>query len=212
MKTPFTYLIGWPEHDLFYYGVKYSKGCKPSDLWTKYFTSSKYVAEIRVRLGEPSIIEVRKVFEDEKTARAWETRVLTRIDAQHHPKFLNKTNLPAFPSEKTPEQIAKIALANTGKTHSPETRAKLSAAKTGIKTGPKSEETRRRMSIGMTGVKKPEGFGAAVSARLTGRVQSEEERMKRIASLTGKKKSPEHIAAVIAAKKRNREARLAAQA
>jgi hypothetical protein len=157
MTTPFTYLIGWPEHDLFYYGVKYSKGCEPSDLWTRYFTSSKHVLKARQNIGEPSIVEVRQVFEDASTARGWETRVLQRLDARNNPKFLNKTNVPAPGAY---------------------------------------EFTREHRDF--------------ISKRLTGRVQSSEERTKRIASLTGKKKTPEHIAAVVAAKAARRAERVAA--
>jgi hypothetical protein len=207
MTTPFTYLVGWPDHGLFYYGVRYRKGCEPSDLWTKYFTSSKYVAETRRTLGEPTLIEVRRTFGSEQEARSWETRVLIKIDAQHHPKFLNRSNLPAYPSEKTPEHIENIAAKLRGQKRTPEQRAKMGP--TG-KTWTLSEETKQKMSLAKKGVPKPDGFGAAVSARMKCRVQSEEERAKRIAALTGKKKSPEHIAAVVAAKKRKREERLAA--
>lgn len=207
MTTPFTYLIGWPDRNLFYYGVRYARGSQPSDLWTKYFTSSKVVQETRSSFGEPTVVEVRKVFEDEATARRWETRVLTRLDAKRHPKFLNKSNIPARPPEKTPEQIKKIAAKLRGQKRTPEQRAKMGP--TG-KTWTLSEETKKKMSLAKKGMPKPEGFGAAVSERLKGRVQSDGERSKRIASLTGKKKSPEHIAAVVAAKKRKREERLAA--
>lgn len=43
----YTYLIGWSEYDIWYYGVRYAKGCNPADLWVKYFTSSKFVREFR---------------------------------------------------------------------------------------------------------------------------------------------------------------------
>lgn len=198
MNKPYTYLIGWPELNLFYYGVRYAKGCDPSDLWVKYFTSSEKVKETLKIHGDPSLVEIRKVFEDEKTARAWETRVLTRIDAQHHPKFLNRTNVQGFPPEKTAQHIENVASKLRGQKRTPEQRAKM---------GPKgqtwklSEETKARQSLAKKGVKKPEGFGKAVSLRMTGRAQSEEERMKRKISLSGKPKSPEHIRAVVEAKR-----------
>ena len=65
MKTtiPFTYLIGWTSHNLWYYGVRFAKGCNPRDLWTTYFTSSEKVKQTRQELGEPDVIEVRKIFQ-----------------------------------------------------------------------------------------------------------------------------------------------------
>ena len=66
------------------------------------------------------------------------------------------------------------------------------------------------MSEATKGIPKPAGFGAAVSARMKGRVQSADEREKRKATLTGKKKSPEHVAAVVAAKKKKHEDKKAA--
>lgn len=206
---PYTYLIGWPEHNLYYYGVRYAMNCHPGDLWKTYFTSSKYVAETRKALGEPSLVSVRKTFSDGKIAAKWETRVLTRINAAKHEKFLNRTNIPAAPQEKTPEQIDKIAAKLKGQKRTPEQRQNIANGRlNGKSTLPKSDETKRRMSKGMKGKAKPEGFGALVSARMKGRVQSEEERMKRKQTLTGKKKSPEHIAAIVAAKKKNRELKL----
>lgn len=211
MHKPYTYLIGWPEHDLFYYGVRYRKGCDPSDLWTKYFTSSKYVAEARLNLGEPTVVQIRKVFGDEVAARSWETRVLTKIDAKRDPRFLNRTNIQGPPPEKSPEHIEKIAVKLRGQKRTPEQRANISRmnGNTG-KTWKLSEETKKKMSLSKTGIKKPEGFGQAVSDRMKGRVQSEEERSKRKSSLTGKPKSPEHIRAVVEAKRAKFLARQAA--
>ena len=44
---PYTYLIGWKEKNLWYYGVRYSKDCDTNDLWESYYTSSKYVQKAR---------------------------------------------------------------------------------------------------------------------------------------------------------------------
>jgi hypothetical protein len=56
--TPFIYAIGWTQHDRWYWGIRYAAGCSPSDLWTTYFTSSKYVRAFRDEYGEPDHIEV----------------------------------------------------------------------------------------------------------------------------------------------------------
>lgn len=87
---PFTYLIRWSKHDINYYGVRYARGCKPEDLWTRYFTSSDRIQECRELYGEPDIIEVRKTFKHHDIARAWEHRVLTRINAVQKPNWLNE--------------------------------------------------------------------------------------------------------------------------
>jgi len=86
---PYTYLIGWTNHNKWYYGVRYSKKCNPSDLWIKYFTSSKKVKEFRELHGEPDIIQIRKTFLDDKSAKLWEDKVLRRMKVHIDEKFIN---------------------------------------------------------------------------------------------------------------------------
>jgi hypothetical protein len=90
-STPFTYLIGWSLQNLWYYGVRYAAKCHPNDLWTKYFTSSSYVAEARQRYGEPDIIQIRKIFTSSKDAINWEIGVLRRMKLHERNNFLNKS-------------------------------------------------------------------------------------------------------------------------
>ena len=87
---PFTYLIGWSHHNIWYYGVRYGKNCDPSDLWVSYFTSSKYVQEFRSKNGDPDIIQIRKVFNDPKLAIKREDRVIRRLRLFENKNFLNK--------------------------------------------------------------------------------------------------------------------------
>ncbi len=90
---PFTYLIGWSQHNKFYYGRKTAKNCHPSDLWKSYFTSSKQVKEFRLKFGDPDIIQIRKIFPNNpKACSIWENKVLKRMDVQHDLRFLNKRN------------------------------------------------------------------------------------------------------------------------
>jgi hypothetical protein len=91
-NLPYTYLIGWSNLNIWYYGRRTAKNCHPSELWKKYFTSSKEVAKFRKDHGEPDIIQVRKTFTDPKKCSLWECRLLKKIDAQHDPRFLNKRN------------------------------------------------------------------------------------------------------------------------
>jgi hypothetical protein len=87
---PYTYLIGWSSHNKWYYGVRYAKNCHPSDLWTTYFTSSKYVKEFRKAYGEPDIIQIRKIFYSIEKSRLWENKVLTKLKVEIDNKWLNK--------------------------------------------------------------------------------------------------------------------------
>jgi hypothetical protein len=91
-RTPYTYLIGWSKLDKYYYGVRYAKGCHPSDLWVKYFTSSKHVKSFRKKHDEPDVIRVRKTFSCSKTAVFYEQKVLSRLDVESSKKWLNAKN------------------------------------------------------------------------------------------------------------------------
>lgn len=87
---PYTYLIGWSVHNLWYYGVRFAKNCHPGDLWVSYFTSSKYVAALREQHGEPDVVQVRKLFSSAQAAVLWEERVLRRTKAMADPKWINR--------------------------------------------------------------------------------------------------------------------------
>jgi len=92
---PYTYLIGWSLHNVWYYGRRTRKGCNPKELWIKYFTSSGKVHEFRQKYGEPDIITIRKIFcGPNKTNRCCkhEAVVLRRMNAVYEDKWLNKGN------------------------------------------------------------------------------------------------------------------------
>lgn len=90
--TPYTYLIGWSNHEKYYYGVRFKKNCHPIDLWTTYFTSSKYIKEFRNLYGEPDIIQIRHIFTNSEKARKWESKVLKRMNVVKDDRFINKTD------------------------------------------------------------------------------------------------------------------------
>jgi hypothetical protein len=94
---PYTYLIGWPDQNLWYYGVRYAAGCHPSDLWNPYTTSSNYVAAAIGKYGIPLIRIVRKTFRDSNSARLWENKVLKRMKVVINEKWLNKTDNKSIP-------------------------------------------------------------------------------------------------------------------
>jgi hypothetical protein len=92
MNIPYTYLIGWKKHNIWYYGVRYSKNCNPSDLWVTYFTSSNHVKKFRQQHGEPDIIQIRKTFVDIIRAKDWEEKVIKKMNCVISEKWLNRGN------------------------------------------------------------------------------------------------------------------------
>lgn len=89
-NTPYTYLIGWSIINKYYYGVRFKNNCHPSEFWSKYFTSSKYVLALKKELGDPDIIQIRKTFNSVSKAIKWEKKVLSRLKIFHSEKWLNK--------------------------------------------------------------------------------------------------------------------------
>ena len=90
---PYTYLIGWSKHNIWYYGRRTAKNCHPNDLWKTYFTSSKEVNTFFKENGNPDIIQIRKTFPNNPDAcKLWESKVLEKLDVQHDSRFLNKKN------------------------------------------------------------------------------------------------------------------------
>lgn len=87
MSKPYTYIIGWSNLDLKYYGVRYAN-IKPAkeDLWNDYFTSSKRVAELRAQHGDPDIILVDCEFSTADNAIAFERQKLLELNVLHNDK------------------------------------------------------------------------------------------------------------------------------
>lgn len=149
---PYTYLIGWSNHNLWYYGVRYATtkclydtGCHPDELWKTYFTSSKTVDEIRNKLGEPNIIQVRRTFRDAASAQNWEVRVLQRMNVLTNDKWLNAGIAGAF--IMTEEIRNKISVANR-KPKPPCHGPNVSAARKGIIFSDAHKENLRKAGLG----------------------------------------------------------------
>lgn len=161
-NTPYTYLIGWKSLNKWYYGVRYSSNCNPSDLWKTYFTSSNIVKKFVEIHGDPDVVQIRKIFDSSEKARIWESKVLTRINAMHNEIFLNKTNNISigpltleengmYGKTHTDEARSKMSKRMKGhnnpmfgKNHSTKTIEKMKLAHTGRK---KSIETKRKVGI-----------------------------------------------------------------
>jgi len=91
-RTPYTYLVGWTHLNKWYYGRRTAKGCRPQELWVKYFTSSARVKSFRQQHGEPDVMEIRKIFNSVSKCKAWENKFLIKIDAKNNNLFLNESN------------------------------------------------------------------------------------------------------------------------
>ena len=101
-NTPYTYLIGWPNLNKWYYGVRYAKNCQPTDLWNPYKTSSKLVKKLITLHGEPSVVEIRKTFQSIAKAQQWEAKVLKRLHVINDTKWVNGHNTRAFDPTTVP--------------------------------------------------------------------------------------------------------------
>lgn len=89
---PFTYKLIFKPTGQYYYGVRFAKGCQPSDLWDKYFTSSKHVHKLIKEYGLNSFsFKVMKIFTNKTDAINHEHNVLTRVKANKNGKFINKS-------------------------------------------------------------------------------------------------------------------------
>ena len=86
----YTHLIGWSKLNLWYYGVRYKKGCRVEDLFTIYFTSSLYVKSVFKKHGKPDVIQIRKTFDSVRKSLLWEQTVQRRLKVNKDPKWLNK--------------------------------------------------------------------------------------------------------------------------
>lgn len=166
-RLAYTYLIGWSAHNKFYYGVRYARGCNPSDLWESYYTSSKNVHQFRKQYGDPDICSVRKTFVSTDKARTWETKVLKRLNVVANNKWLNQTDNKAISYESGLEGSRIAAAITKGKHQSKEHNEKKSRSLMGHKV---SEETRRKISETRKLRK--------ISSPMKGRTQSEESRAK----------------------------------
>lgn len=119
----YTYLIGWSKFNKFYYGVRFSKNCRPEDLWVSYFTSSKYVKSFAKQYGKPDIIQIRKTFENKNKARLWEEKVLRKMKVVEKDNWLNKSNNKSIDLKFSTHYGEKNGM--FGKKHSEESKIKM---------------------------------------------------------------------------------------
>jgi hypothetical protein len=127
---------------------------------------------MRLEYGNPSIIQVRKIFMTAAQARAWETRVLKKLKVVARQDFLNKNDSPAPPinnrlmSDLTKNKISKSdrgrAKSELHRQKIKEARAKQINTRAGV---PVSSETKKLLSAANTGKKYSDSTNAKKGAR-----------------------------------------------
>jgi hypothetical protein len=195
--VPYTYLIGWSNLDLWYYGVRTAKNCNPADLWVKYFTSSKVVKKLRSEHGEPNVLQIRKTFSDSKSALLWEEKVIRRLSLKSK-KWLNIGNGGKEFS------TAGLIPWNKGIPHNEETRKKISLKQAGTKRSVKHIES---MMKSVRGKPKTEEHKLNISKANKGKKRADPSKCASCGFL-GKKLSQESILKRTETRKRNREIKL----
>ena len=92
---PYTYRITSKTTGQHYYGVRYRKGCNPSDFWVDYFTSSKRVHALIEQYGKDDFTtQIRHTFPNGKDAIAWEAKVLSKLNVTNRDDWLNDAIFP----------------------------------------------------------------------------------------------------------------------
>lgn len=198
-STPYTYILEWTKQGKRYIGARWASGCHPNDLWSTYFTSSKYVAEFVAQYGAPDIILIDKIFDTAQEAMAREQGLQKQFDIKNNDAFLNKAIAGIF-NFNDPDIRKKMSAARLGTKQSPEWiawvtefhRTRKRSADTGrkISTSRKghrhSKATREKIRIAKLGRPSP----------LKGRPVSEERAAKLRTQTLGAKLSEEHKAKI----------------
>lgn len=194
-RIPFVYIVGWSEEGVYYIGSRTARGCKPSDIGTTYFTSSKVVRK-KWEESPPDIIRVLMTFATKEAAIEFEHTALLNLEAHRTPQLLNQcVSGRKFFLAHGHSAKAKAKMSASRQNVSDETRLKLSAARKGRSPWNKgatgqihSEETRAKMSAAHKGKPKLDSTKAKLSAAHKGRTISDETRAK--ISAAGKGREP----------------------
>lgn len=129
--TPFTYHLYHKPTGQQYYGARYKKDCSPDELWESYFSSSPIIHQLIEEYGKDSFVPtVRRVFESAEQAVAWESKFLSKIDAQHNKQWINRHNGKdnfIGPHNHSEQSKAAIRSKIKGIKRSEETKAKMRA-------------------------------------------------------------------------------------
>lgn len=124
---PFTYIVGWTTHNIYYVGVRYAKGCSPEDLGTTYFTSSKVIKPLWAK-EEPDFKCIYP-FETREEALAFEETLQREFNVLKSKQFANKAIRGKYfrsYGSHTEQTKKKIGDANRGKERTAEQKLNMS--------------------------------------------------------------------------------------
>jgi len=108
-REPFVYVIKHISSGKRYCGVKFSKGCSPSDMLTTYFTSSKIIKQM-ISDGEEFIIDIIIVCDSKDDAIELEEFILTEANAHLSDEWFNQ----AIGKAINPDTVKVTCLAKYG--------------------------------------------------------------------------------------------------
>ena len=185
----YTYLIGWRELDLWYYGSRSGNKVNPKeDLLLEYFTSSKGVKEQIMNTGLPDVVKVHKTFRSKKEAEEFEGRFLRKVSAKDSPRWLNRSNnsfpCVSFPrSDEWKDKLRTKALLRGSQPFTEEVRRKMSESHIGIPSPNKGATLTPEWKAKISESNKGKHTG---NRSRTGKPHSEETKRKMSASNKGK--------------------------
>lgn len=185
--TPFLYIVGWPDLHKFYIGVRFRKGCHPSDMWTRYFTSSKYVHALADQHGKPPYIDIIQTYENADEAKEAEFNILRDNGALKKEWFINLRAGNAI--RMTPEVREKVGQKSAERWRDPGYRARQIAKRVRVKSDEELEaerlisvEKRKLAREGRSAALKRQHADPEMKARRMSGWHSEESRKKNQAS------------------------------
>jgi predicted GIY-YIG superfamily endonuclease len=155
MTRPYTYRIFCKITEQFYYGVRFAKNCDPSDLFVKYFTSSKGVKKlIKIHGMDNFVIEIRKIFNNKEDAIRWERRV--NHWTMKWPNYLNKHSNGNF--ILTNEERKEIGIRSGNKCRDLKLGFHSMSLEEKILAGNKANETNRKNGTGIYSISKQDAI------------------------------------------------------
>lgn len=175
-RRPFVYIIKNTSTGIRYCGCKFAKGCKPEDLLTSYFTSSKVVKKL---IEDGDVFEIEQICEvaTKEEAIELEELILTEASAHTSKDWYNLSISGAI----DPEHVKQTCLEKYGADNWMKSdNAKGLGFKEGNTYGnfKRSEETKVKMSIAFKGRVFTEEHRANIAKVRVGKVASNETKKK----------------------------------
>ena len=176
--TPFFYIIRHIDTGKRYAGIKFARGCHPSDLLTKYLTSSKIVSKLLKENINSFIIDKIIEFENKEDLIEFEEFFLTEVDAIYSDHWFNQSTGKAINPDVVKQTcLEKYGVDNWMKTDSPNKPTGFAIGNTyGCFT--RSKETKDKMSLSFKGRKYSDEHNRRVSESRKGTIATEETRKK----------------------------------